>query len=80
MLRHKDLKRHLTHYCYLRPYTSVNSVVIKTHKVITGHGLVMNVGLGYFGHQANCPEVPLVCPNRCGSKDIKRKGMDSHHN
>ena len=79
VLQRKDLKRHLTYGCYLRPYQCKFCSHKDTYEAITGHGIFMAIGPGpYFGHQATCPEVPLACPNECGSKDIKRKDMDSH--
>ena len=75
----KYLKRHLTCDCYLRPYQCEFCGHKDTYKGITGQGIEIIIGPGYFGHQATCPEVPLACSNRCGSKGIKRKDMDSHH-
>ena len=73
ILKRKDLKNHLTHVCYLRPYQCEFCGLKDTYEAITGYGIFLTVG-----HQATCPEVPLACPNKCGSKDIKRKNMDSH--
>ena len=82
VVNRKDLELHLTHYCYFRPYKCKFCGYEDTYIAITGsagsYGPVPVCDDDYFGHQAVCPEVPLACPNRCGSKDIKRKDMDSH--
>ena len=78
VLKRKYLKRHLTHDCYLRPYQCPFCGHKDTYEAITGCAIVPIADFGYFGHQATCPEVPLACPNRCGSEDIKRKDIDSH--
>jgi hypothetical protein len=36
------------------------------------------LGKPYTGHQAECLEAPLSCPNGCGSSKIKRKDMKDH--
>ena len=77
IMKRKDLYKHLTQSCYLRPYQCEFCGHKDTYEAITGkNGLKKRKGYG--GHQATCPEVPMACPNRCGSKDIKRKDMDSH--
>ena len=82
VVNRKDLELHLTHYCYFRPYECKFCGYEDTYIAITGsagsYGPVPACDDDYFGHQAVCPEVPLACPNRCGSKDIKRNDMDSH--
>ena len=78
VLKRKHLKIHLSHDCYLRPYQCEFCGHKDTYIGITGRVIAKLPDLGYFGHQATCPEVPLTCPNRCGSKDIKRNDMDSH--
>ena len=80
-LKRKEMERHLTHDCCLRPYQCEFCGHRDTYQGITGHGTfknIKNAGCIYFGHQATCLEVPLACPNICGSKDIKRRDMDSH--
>ena len=77
-LKRKEMERHLTHDCCLRPYQCEFCGHRDTYQGITGHGIFKIAECGYFGHQATCLEVPLACPNECGSKDIKRKDMDSH--
>ena len=81
-MKRKELDKHLTHVCYLRPYQCEFCGHKDTFEAITGesgyrclHIRQVNV---YSGHQAECPEIPLTCLNWCGSKDIKRKDMDSH--
>ena len=77
MLR-KDLKKHLTQHCYLRPYICEYCGLKDTYAAITGFRQRSLSDNGYFGHQATCPEVPLICPNKCGPRKIKRKDMDCH--
>ena len=77
MLR-KRIKKHLAHDCYLRPYVCEFCGLKDTYKAITGIISHYHILYGYSGHQATCPEVPLTCPNECGSENIKRKDMDSH--
>ena len=77
MLR-KDIKKHLAHDCYLRPYVCEFCGLKDTYEEITGTSSYVLVPYDYCGHQATCPEVPLTCPNECGSESIKRKDMDSH--
>ena len=80
-MRRRDLADHLLHSCYLRPYQCEFCGLKDTYEAITGNNYVVSVRFGvddYFGHQATCLEVPINCPNRCGSKKIKRKDMESH--
>ena len=80
-LKRKDLEIHITTHCYLRPYQCEFCGLKDTYKAITGQGLYPVAPIydnPYNGHQAMCPEAPLTCPNYCGSKEIKRKDMESH--
>ena len=82
MIRRRDLTVHLTQSCYLRPYQCKFCGHQDTYEAITGDGLYLRFRPNeddYFGHQAECPEAPLTCPNKCGVKRIKRKDMESHH-
>ena len=80
ILERKLLNSHLANGCYLRPYKCIFCGLKDTYQAITGGGFVSPISFSdYFGgHQATCPEVPLTCPNKCGSRNIKRKDMDSH--
>ena len=86
-VKRKDLGKHLTDRCYLRPYQCKFCGLKDTYEVITGEGFEYQLQCEdyhydfwdpYHGHQAKCPEVPLSCPNHCGSKRIKRKDMENH--
>ena len=77
MLR-KDIKKHLAHDCYLRTYMCEFCGLKDTYEAITGFRQLLLPDNYYSGHQATCPELPLTCPNRCGSELIKRKDMDGH--
>ena len=80
-MQRKHLNDHLARWCYLRPHQCGFCGLKGTYEAITGF---QNPNIGpipgfiYYGHEAKCPEVPLHCPNKCGSKDIKRKDMDGH--
>ena len=84
-VKRKDLTKHLTQDCYLRPYQCEFCGLKDTYKAITGcprstlsETLLKFTGELYFGHEATCPEVPLTCPNKCGSACIKRKDVYDH--
>ena len=84
-VKRKDLGKHLTDHCYLRPYQCTFCGLKDTYETITGYSVYGAFTLytydptnPYFDHQAICPEAPLPCPNECGSKDIKRKDMENH--
>ena len=80
-MKRKDLDKHLTERCYLRPYQCEFCGLKDTYKAIIGNGLLymfIPTHDPYFGHQAKCPEAPLPCPNKCGSGSIKRKDMENH--
>ena len=82
VMKRKDVHDHLTNFCYLRAYQCEFCGLKDTYEAITGNDYVVCikvVGDDYFGHQAECPEVPLTCPNKCGADKIKRKNMKSHH-
>ena len=82
VVRHiSDLNKHLSRDCYLRPYQCEFCGLKDTYEAITGVGKSIPIcqhSNDYFGHQAKCPEAPLFCPNKCGSKGIKRKDMENH--
>ena len=80
-LKRKDVEVHIRTRCYLRPYQCEFCGLKDTYEAITGHGLYTFLPLfsnPYGGHQAECPEAPITCPNKCGSNKIKRKDMKSH--
>ena len=77
-LKRKDLEAHITTDCYLRPYQCPFCGLKDTYKAITGQDLYRTSSNPYSGHQAECPEAPLTCPNHCGSTKIKRKDMKGH--
>ena len=77
-MKRKDVCNHLTQSCHLRPYQCEFCGLKDTYFAITG-GDSVTIEDVYFGHQAECPEVPLTCPNDCKSETkIKRKDMVSH--
>ena len=79
-MKRKDVNEHLTQ-CYLRPYQCEFCGLEDTYEAITGQGLYISLSSAenpYSGHQAECPEAPLTCPNKCGSDMIKRKDINSH--
>ena len=81
IMRRRDLADHLTHSCYLRSYQCEFCGLKDTYEAITGDSLYFHIRRSeddYFGHQAECPEAPLTCPNKCGMKNIERKHMESH--
>ena len=70
-MKRKDLHEHLDSECYLRPYHCEYCGRKSTYDAIMGRD-------GSGGHQAKCPEAPLMCPNKCRSDSIKRKDMVTH--
>ena len=81
MMKRKDLQEHLTLFCYRRPYQCEFCGLKDTYEAITGDDYIRYMRTNednYLGHQAKCPEVPLTCPNKCGSNKIKRKNIKSH--
>ena len=86
ILKRKDLGKHLTDHCYLRPYQCKFCGLKDTYEAITGDVIehfsrdtqCHASGDPYCGHQAKCPEAPLPCPNHCKFRDIKRKNMENH--
>ena len=77
----KDVHKHITQDCFLRPYRCEFCGLKDTYHAITGLSEFFVSLLdedGYAGHQAKCPEAPLACPNNCGSEKIKRKNMKRH--
>ena len=81
VVKRKDLNSHLSHYCYLRPYQCEFCGLKDTYKAITGidyYGPVSSHESGCVSHLAICLEVPLTCPNKCGSSGIKRKNLENH--
>ena len=80
-VKRKDLGKHLTDRCYLRPYQCKFCGLKDMYEAITGYSVYGAITLPnnpYSGHQAKCPEAPLLCPNKCGSSAIKRKDMENH--
>ena len=77
-MKRKDLDKHLTRFCYLRPYQCEFCGHKDTYQAITGNDYKRQNRNLYGSHQAICPEAPLMCPNRCGADKIKRKDMKSH--
>ena len=81
IMRRRDLADHLARFCYLRPYQCEFCGLKNTYEAITGNNFEVNIKFNedvYCGHQAECPDVPLTCPNKCGVKKIKRKDMEGH--
>ena len=81
VMSRRSLADHLTQSCYLRPYQCKFCGHKDSYEAITGDGYTggyARVGDDYYGHQAECPEVPLTCPNNCGSNKIKRKDLVNH--
>ena len=72
------IKNHLAQRCYLRSYVCEFCGLKDTYEAITGIDNYLLRPKNYCGHQATCPELPLTCPNECGSELIKRKDMDGH--
>ena len=72
----KDIKKHLAQDCYLRPYMCEFCGFKDTYEAIKG--IEGGIAIPGSGHKATCLEVPLTCPNECGSEKIKRKDMDGH--
>ena len=64
-LKRKNLAKHLTEECELRPYQCEHCAFINTVEYVTTE------------HYFKCLEFPLKCPNICG-EDIKRKDMKDH--
>ena len=79
-IKRKDVHDHLTQDCNRRAYQCRFCGLKDTYEIITGgHMSLVDRDLdGYSGHQAKCPEAPLICPNECGADKIKRKDMKSH--
>jgi hypothetical protein len=76
-MRRRDLADHLVQSCCLRPYHCEFCGLKDTYKAITGNGQYVTRPIksnedDYLSHQADCPEVPLTCPNKCGMEKIKR--------
>ena len=72
----KELEKHLSSECCLRPYQCGYCGLKDTYKLITG---VIGKGLHlHHCHYDKCPAYPLVCPNKCGASGIKRRDMESH--
>ena len=82
-LKRKDLEAHIATDCYLRPYQCEFCGHKDTYEAITGldglQPVLIKFSNPYGGHQAQCSEAPLMCPNKCGSSMIKRKDMKDHH-
>ena len=78
VMKRKYIHEHLTRFCYHRPYQCQFCGFEDTYEAITGDRYLKLDENDYFGHQAECPETPLTCPNKCGSNKIKRKDMKSH--
>ena len=90
-MKRKDLEENPSQSCYLRPYECEFCGLKDTYEAITGNrcpiiasdsdsdliDLYMR-GDHYKGHQAECPEASLRCPNNCKSGIIKRKDMKRH--
>ena len=72
----KELDRHLSYECYLRPYKCGYCGEKGTYREITGKPAI---GQRCYGaHYDKCPAYPLACPNECGANGIKRRDMESH--
>ena len=80
-----DLNQHLRLECILRPHECEHCGFQDTYYAITGEGLRRARGrFGWRGrprfrpHYDTCPELPLICPNKCGVENIKRINMKYH--
>ena len=65
-LLRKDLQEHCQFICPNRKVKCQYCAVSGIHIEITG------------SHLTTCPDVPLVCPRRCGEREIKRKDLTAH--
>ena len=70
----KDLQTHLQEKCYYRPYECEHCGHKDTYRAITEGAYSWK-----SSHYSECPEYPLVCPNRCGVTSIRRRAMPDHH-
>ena len=80
IMRRRDLSDHLTQFCYLRPYRCDFCGHKDTYEEVTGdsYGLIPRADeYDYYGHQAECPEAPVICPYDCGL-EMRRKELDNH--
>ena len=77
-MKRKDLGKHLASDCILRPYQCEYCGFKNTYKAITGR--CGNNKYLLMCHQHECPEAPLICPNKCGSERIKRMDIEGHRN
>ena len=74
----KELEKHLSSECYLRPYQCEHCGIKDTYVRITGK-IDVHIVLWHHGsHYDKCPAYPLACPNICGASGIKRRDMDDH--
>ena len=75
----KDLKKHLDFECDLRPFQCEYCGYKDTYTAITGNVYGRKYKHGFFGgHQSTCLEIPLTCPNECGTGPMKRREMEIH--
>ena len=65
-MKRKDLANHLAQQCPLRKYKCQHCGKEDTYQTITET------------HYNKCPKYPLDCPNKCGTRGIKRAEMDQH--
>lgn len=75
-LLRKDVEQHLKTECFLRPYKCKYCGLEDTYKNITGEGNFLVTGIG--AHYEKCPNFPVLCPNKCGVEDTKRKDIEIH--
>ena len=66
-MKRKDLQKHVTEECLLRPHVCEHCARGDSYTAITKH-------------YASCPKYPLECPNKCGATRIMRKNMTYHRN
>lgn len=78
IMSRKDLAKHLSNTCYLRPYACEHCGLKQSFIRITGKGGpdVVRDGLDY--HYSSCSSFPIDCPNKCGKVKIKRKDIPTH--
>ena len=77
------LDNHLCSECSLRPYECEHCGFKDTYYAIAGEARKRRFTRPDTlprarPHYDSCPELPLICPNKCGRENIKRKDMEYH--
>jgi hypothetical protein len=85
--RAKMERRHLSEHqeteCVYRMYNCEHCGYEDTYDAIAGSGRVRKEDSemrSEGNHYEGCPQFPLECPNKCGTKAIKRRNMKAHRN